>query len=92
MNMYVYIFCKLYTGSMPHTKSIFCFCTIFVQNYIHLHVHVVTEFYFFNPSVGKGYSNLFVCVCMSMCVLPRRSRNLGECFILLLFEPLLERT
>ena len=35
----------------------------------------------------EGYSNLFVCVrvcvCVSVCVLPR---NLGECFVLLLFE------
>ena len=33
----------------------------------------------------EGYSNQSVCVCLSVCLLPR---NLGECFISLLFEPI----
>ena len=32
-----------------------------------------------------GYSNRFVCVCVSVCLLPR---NLGECFVSLLVEPI----
>ena len=33
------------------------------------------------------YSNLFVCVCVCVSVLCLLPRNLGECFVLLLFEP-----
>ena len=77
----------MHSGPTIHSSFSVNHLLLFVLNMYSCSESSALQCIFINPSAG-GARVIAIGLCVSACVFPR---NLGECFVSLLVEPLLER-